>query len=330
MKVQVLTAGLALGALLASVPACRADNTVGTFHRNFHVSGPAHLDVSTGAGAIEVTGAPGSTVSVDGTIYASDDVFGGGADPADVREAEAHPPITQTGNAITIRSLPGGWSGRNRHLWISYVITTPPDTDVEAHTGSGTITVAGVSGSAELGAGSGRLRVADLGGSLRAQTGSGGISFDRIGGEARLSTGSGSIEGNEVAGRLDARAGSGHISVRQLDQGGEVSTASGGIELDAVQGDLSAHAASGSLEVGGVLAGSHNWDLSTASGRIRITLPPTTSATVRLRTSSGGISVNHPMSGQMQSRHGWDGVIGADAPQATLSVHTASGSIRVN
>lgn len=328
MKGRSLRPLLALGVCLAVAAFCRADDVVGSFHRTLNVNGRVRLAVESGAGAIEVTGTPGSAITVDGTIHESFSLFGGGDDSAAIHQLETQPPIAQAGNQITVRRPDGGWF---RTLWISYVITTPPDTDLSVQTGSGRIEVAGVQGDAELRTGSGRIHVASLGGSLTASTGSGGVSFDRVGGSASLRAGSGSIVGNEVGGRLDASAASGHISIHRVDQGGRVHTSSGGMDLDQVHGDLEAGAASGSIRVGGDLGANSHWTLTAASGSISISLPSNTAAQVDLGTSSGGIYVGLPLSRQgWQSRHEVHGTLGSGTPSATLSAHAASGSIRIN
>ncbi len=324
MRIRTLGWVVCLAALAV---AARADQ-VGSFHRDFTVTGAVNLQVATGSGSITVSVVPGSTVSVQGTISEGFDLLGG-AGPGAVRRLEDHPPITQVGNTILIHRL-RGWANP---LSVSYVITTPADTALQANSGSGRISVGGLQGGVELGAGSGRLEVASVGGSLRARTGSGSIRFDKVGGEARLSTGSGSISGNEVVGRLSASSGSGHIRVERLDAGGDVHTASGGMELDSVQGDLTARAASGDIRVRGELAGEHHWRFSTASGDITVSLPQSTRAHVRIQTASGGITVDHPTQRQSSwGHHTWDGVIGpaGAAPEAELVAVAASGDVRIH
>lgn len=329
MSLRKILAATALGAaagMLISLPG-RAQQT-GSFHRTFTVNGPVTLEVTTGSGSIQVTGTSGNTVTVDGTVHQSFDWLGGGADPAEIRQVENNPPITQAGNNIDIHGPRSGW---NSHIWISYVIVTPANTQLEAHTGSGHIEVNALGGTSDLEAGSGDLRAANLAGSLRAQTGSGSISFDRVGGDARCDTGSGSIEGNEVAGRFSADTGSGDVQVQRLDNGGEVHTASGRQELDNVRGDLSAHAASGSIRVSGTLDGNHRWNLSAASGSIGVTLEPHTSARISLGTSSGRMVVDQPVRTQGEvGRRQWEGVLGDGPATAVLTAHTSSGSIHVH
>lgn len=320
--------GMAAPVILLLLTPAWAQHT-GSFHRSFNISGQVRLTVENGSGSIHVTGAPGSAVTVDGTISQGWSLFGGN-NPDEIAQVEAHPPIEQAGNAVVIHRVNSGWVN---NLSISYVITTPPDTSLEAHTGSGTIQVEGLNEAAELGAGSGRIEIDHLAGSVHAQTGSGTIEFSRVGGELRAGTGSGEIRGEEVVGRFSATTGSGGIQVGKLDAGGEIHAASGEIEVDQVRGDFTAHTASGSIRVGGVLTGDSQWNISAASGSIRILLPASTVATVRLQTASGGIRVDHPTERQASfGRHSWEGVIGSGPapPTATLIAHTASGSITVH
>ncbi|HXR97211.1 MAG TPA: DUF4097 family beta strand repeat-containing protein [Terriglobales bacterium] len=334
MKSTVVFALSCAAALWVAACPAHADDVVGSFHRTFKVSGAVRLDVSTGSGSISIARGEGKTVMVDATIRQSDDWFAS-PDMGRVKQIENNPPVEQTGDSVVIHNLRQGVDfGWGDHLSISYVITTPANTQVRAHSGSGAIDVSGITGGADLEAGSGHLQVSDLGGNLRAETGSGRISFDRVSGDARLSTGSGSIEGNEVGGRLSASTGSGRINVRRLDNGGDVHTASGGMELDQVSGDLEARASSGTIRVGGDLVGAHRWDVSTSSGAIQLSLPSQTVADVRLDTGSGGIYVNHPVRVQGRiERHHWEGVMGdgaGGAVRATLDAHAGSGSIHVN
>lgn len=329
MKVAAFALNAAAGVYLLAMTPC-VGQAVGSFHRTFSVSGPVELQVTTGSGIIQVTGTPGSHVTVDGTIHQNLGWFDEG-NPDVVKRLESDPPIEQTGNTIIVHSLQDFWGDNN--ISISYVITTPPNTALRAHAGSGAIEVTGLGGDADLSAGSGALRIGTLGGNLHASTGSGQIRFDRVSGDVRLHAGSGSIEGNEVGGRLDVSTGSGGVSVHQVGQGGEVHTASGSIHLDEVSGDLEAHASSGGVNVGGMLDNGHRWQLSAASGHVSVLLPQQTQAQVYLESSSGGFTVDHPTRGMNHwNRHSWQGEIGSGSgtPTAELHVHTASGSIRIN
>ncbi|HET9783415.1 MAG TPA: hypothetical protein VFP94_00525, partial [Terriglobales bacterium] len=173
-----LAAGLAVGA----APALQAAQ-VGSFHRQLHVSGPVMLYVATGSGAIHVTGTPGSAVTIDATIHDNAGFWFGGTDPKLIRQIEDHPPIVQSGNTIRIERPHDSWF---EHLSISYLITTPPDTELHANAGSGSVEAAGLKGNAELQTGSGHIRADDIAGNVRAGTGSGSIEFGQITGDARF------------------------------------------------------------------------------------------------------------------------------------------------
>jgi len=319
-----LAAGLAVGA----VPVLQAAQ-VGSFHRQLTVSGPVVLYVGTGSGSIHVTGTPGSAVTIDATISDNGGFWFNSPDPKLIRQIEDHPPIEQSGNTIRIERPHDSWF---EHLSISYLITTPPDTELHANAGSGAVEAGGLKGNADLQTGSGHIRVEDINGSVRAGTGSGGIEFGQITGDARLTTGSGSIRGGSIGGHVYASTGSGHISMNGIGQGGEVHTASGGMDLDGVNGDLNAHSSSGGVRVGGTLGGQNQWRIGAASGSIEITLPQSTFTEARLDTASGSIHVGLPQRDSQIGRHSWSGVIGSrsGSPTAMLVASAASGSITVN
>src|SRR5436305_502263 len=75
----------------------------GSFDRTLNVTGTVDLDVSTGAGRINIRQGAAGRVEIHGRIQAGSDWFGFSRDATDtVREIEANPPIEQNGSAIRI------------------------------------------------------------------------------------------------------------------------------------------------------------------------------------------------------------------------------------
>jgi DUF4097 and DUF4098 domain-containing protein YvlB len=153
--------------------------------------------------------------------------------------------------------------------------------DVHAHTGSGEITIASASGSANAKTGNGRVTIGKVGGDARIATGSGHAELAGAAGEAHVTTASGNIDVGEAGDILEAFAASGRIRVRRADHG-----------------RVKAKSISGGVSVG-VAAGVSAWlDLSTTSGRVRSDLesagepgPGEKSVELRLETVSGNIEV---------------------------------------
>jgi len=281
-------------------------SVVETFDRSFQVSGPVDLEVLTRSGDITVrTGSSGS-VSIHAKIHSGNGWFGGDNKP-EVQELQNNPPIRQSGNSIRIDYV------NLRNTSVDYEITVPEDTTVRAHTGSGDQTIEGVRGNTDLESGSGDLRLARLTGELHFQTGSGNVRGNQISGPARGKAGSGDIEIEEVgAGDVDIRTGSGNITVHGVN---------GGFRAEAGSGDIHGEGTPKNL-----------WSVRTGSGNVTLRVPSDMAFDVDVSTSSGGVTMDHPVTTTIQgrvqeSRKSIVGKVRGGGP--TISVHTGSGDIRV-
>jgi hypothetical protein len=204
MKAAIrLAAVLVLALAVIALPLHAA--AAGHFERTLQVSGPVDLEVASGSGSISVhTGASGS-VYVSAHIHASSSWLFGGNEDEKIQRIEKNPPIEQTGNTIRIGHVED--SELIRHISIDYELTVPAQTKLNAHTGSGGITITGV----QL--------------PLTARTGSGGITVENIGADTRIESGSGSLTIHGVRGSLHANTGSGGIHGEGI--GGEIAAGTG-------------------------------------------------------------------------------------------------------
>jgi DUF4097 and DUF4098 domain-containing protein YvlB len=329
---------------LAIAPAFSA-TAEGKFTRTLQVSGAVDLDVRTGAGNITVhTGAPGS-VQVTGTVRASDDDGGQPNAQERVRQIEANPPIEQNGSVIRIGHNPDGDHPRN--ISISYDVIVPADTRLRSQNGSGGQTIEGIRGPVDVATGSGNLEISRVSGEVKARSGSGHIRAEGVQGGLQAHAGSGAITGRDIAGPVSVMAGSGNITLERrsganagaspraggstlVPQAGavntDVQTGSGNVDVSGVQGQLRARSGSGSIRVDGNPTA--EWSLNTSSGSIRLRLPPQAAFDFRGHTSSGRISMNHPLTVQgTVGPRGIEGKVGKGGP--LVNARTASGSIEV-
>jgi hypothetical protein len=252
-----------------------------TFDRNLTFNGKLQLSVGTGSGSITLTHGSANQIHIHGIVKAGHD-----ADPAQVQQIAANPPIEQDGNSIRI----GGHQENLHNISISYEIEAPADAELNAATGSGNINDTGVGHDAKLITGSGNVTATGLEGDFRTQTGSGNIAIDSTGqGNAKAQTGSGNIELNGVHGALQAQTGSGKIKAAGTPSSPwQLRAGSGSIELSTGNAPM-------------------NLDASTGSGRISTNQPaPQTSADhhhlaaqlngggpeVRVETGSGDIRID--------------------------------------
>jgi hypothetical protein len=318
---SVALVGLFLGLCLQAAPAFAAAE--GSFHRSLSVNGHVDLDVTSGSGSITVR--PGSVdkVEITGNIRVSD-WFESSAQEK-VQRLEKNPPVQQSGNSIRI--------GHDRefsffrNVSISYDIVVPADTELKSHTGSGSQTVDGVRGPVECDAGSGSVRATNIGNTVHAETGSGDIVLEHIKGNVRAHAGSGSIRAEDVSGGFEGNTGSGRISLAQSAPGAvRAETGSGGMELRGVRGSLEARAGSGGISAEGQPTG--GWMIHSGSGPIRVRIPNDVAFDLNARTSSGSISVDHPVTvqGQIGRKEIRGKVRGGGAP---VDVQTGSGDIQI-
>jgi hypothetical protein len=324
-----MNAALALTMALAASAACSAQDRYaeGSFDRTLKVSGAVDLTVATGAGSITVRPGDNSSVHVSAKIRVNEGWHISLGEAQDkVKRLEANPPIEQNGNTIRIGEIRD--EDLRRNVSISYEVSTPADTRLRSSSGSGSQTIEGMKGPAEISTGSGGLHISRIGGEVRANTGSGSITLDDVNGSVRASTGSGSIHANGIAGGLTARTGSGTVELSQTAAGDvDIETGSGGVELRGANGRVRVHAGSGSLHAEGKPTG--DWDLHTASGSVTLRLPADAAFNLEASTGSGNISTTHELTvtGVVGGRHELHGKAHGGGP--VISAHTSSGSIRV-
>lgn len=306
---------------LSALPAAAAAE--GSFERTLSVSGPVHLDLTTGSGDVRVRSGNSKQVQVSGHIRASEWFSGNVGDK--IKRLESNPPIQQSGNDVRIGHIDDPELRHN--ISISYEVTVPAETEVRIETGSGSQTVEGVRGPLEANAGSGGLKISEIGDRVHAETGSGDIAIDRVKGNVHAKTGSGSIRAEEVAGGFEADSGSGHITLHQTAPGSvRVDTGSGGMDLRGVRGSLDAKAGSGTIEAEGSPTGA--WNVHTGSGTVQLKIPSDAAFDLAAHTSSGSISIDQPHSVQgsigrkeIRGRVGGGGV--------PVEVETGSGDIQI-
>jgi DUF4097 and DUF4098 domain-containing protein YvlB len=135
---------------------------------------------------------------------------------------------------------------------------------------------------------------------LDVTSGSGSVSVGVIGGSAaRITSGSGDLVIGEARCALTAKSGSGDLLVRSLTAADlRASSGSGDISVPSTSGSVDLRTASGSLTIG-IADGLTAWlDLSSTSGAVRVAMDACNEpvagepfVSVRARTASGEIAV---------------------------------------
>lgn len=266
-------------------------STEGHFSRTLQVTGAVNLDVSTGSGDIVVKTGGANQIIVNATVHGNSWIFG---DESAVHQVESNPPIQQNGNRIRIGyDMP---DNVRQHVSITYDITVPADTTLQAQTGSGNIEAAGVRSEVQAHTGSGDIRVRDIGSRLTAQTGSGNINAETVAAPFSAQTGSGDIQADLTgSGDVDVHTGSGTIHMRGINGPFHAQTGSGEITAEgSVVGPWQLHSGSGDIRLAVGTGHGFNLDVHTSSGSIHSALSIMVQGTLGKNELKGSVAGGGP------------------------------------
>ena len=254
----------------------------------------ATVRVFTFAGTVTVRAATGSEARIRGTgrnARADDDIrFVQSQTGGDVLVCAMRDDAECTESGIRRE---GRRSDRNGRAAADFVIEVPRGVSVRIASGSGEVTVEGVSGNVHAASGSGSVRVGAGAGEVRAASGSGTVTVDGALGPVQASTGSGPVRITTGRGPVTASTGSGSVDVSMA-----------------------------------ALTGSEDMSFSSGSGRITLRLPSDFAASIHATTGSGDFESDFPMTFQgRMNRHSVRATIGGGGRNVRLS--TGSGDIRI-
>ena len=157
-------------------------------------------------------------------------------------------------------------------------VTVPFGTRVEVRTSTGDISVRGTRGEVDAHSMSGDMRVEDVVGHLDVNSISGGIEASTIVGDASFSMVSGDVKVSDMKGDLEAE------------------TVSGDITLDYVTAKaVRVRTTSGDVRFGGAIDPAGRYEFTAHSGDIGVDIPKDASAQLSIKTWSGGLESDFPI-----------------------------------
>lgn len=263
-----------------------AENYVNQEKKSFSVSGNVELVVKTHDGAIEVTSWDQPTVALIIERRAS-------SQP----EAERLKVATQqTGNRLVIEAVQPDLTGIP-FRWhqggsVRFILQVPRQSSLNASSGDGAISVAGIAGRVDLHSGDGAVAAADLGGDASITSGDGAVAAENIAGALTITTGDGAVQVAGAPRTLRAHTGDGAVNV-----------------------DVTANP-----------VGAGTWELTTGDGAVHVALPAGFNARLDVHTGDGGINAQD-WGLRAEGENGRDlrATLGAGGP--LLSIHTGDGGI---
>jgi DUF4097 and DUF4098 domain-containing protein YvlB len=310
-------------AAIVALAGCKGGPSVsGSFDRNFNVTGPIRLELTNASGDVDITGSADGKVHVHADVRAS----GMGFDNPQKRldDTLANPPIEQKGDTIRI----GKELSHMSHISIAYTIQVPHDTEVNVTAAAGAQTIRGVRGPVKVNAASGAIRVEKIDLDAQLTTASGSISATDIGNDVRVSTASGSVSISDAKGDVRVNALAGVIRVAKPGGRVEADTMSGAVEIQGAANNVKAHAASGRVSIQGNPGAGSYWELKTVSGGVQLNVPMTANFHLSAEAVSGEIRTDIPIVIEEQGKHSLRAHLGSGGGR--VEVHTVSGEIRVS
>jgi DUF4097 and DUF4098 domain-containing protein YvlB len=320
------TAWLAVMALTASLTAgCVSHSGVeGGFDRQFTVSGPITLELTTGRGDVHISTGPSGEVRVHGEVHV--DEWSRESGRTRLQQIQSNPPISQEGSLIRIGGV-GKLNGKN--VEVDYTIVVPQDAQLRSTSSSGDLDVRGIQGPANFTCGSGDVTASDIGGDIHVLCGSGDVKLSHIKGQVQVTTGSGDITLDAVRDDTRLQTGSGTIEISNPGDAVEASTGSGDITIKGASADVRLRTGSGEIDVEGNPGSSNYWDFHTSSGEVTLHVPSAASFRLFAHSSSGDIDAAIPivMEGTTD-KHELRARIGDG--KARVEIQTSSGDISLH
>ena len=210
--------GIALLIMLASTLAQAAwDDYVETRELRLDAGGVSVLEIEAGAGSLTVTGDPNADeIIVDATITVPES----DEDQAKSRiEKRLVLNLEQAGDTARLEGyFESGMFGWGQNTTVALAVTVPQSLGLIVDDSSGSVEVVAVGGDVRIEDGSGGIRLTDSGGNVDIEDGSGGITIDGVMGDVRIDDGSGSMTIQRVAGSVHIEDGSGSIRVVDVQQ----------------------------------------------------------------------------------------------------------------
>jgi DUF4097 and DUF4098 domain-containing protein YvlB len=269
---------------------------------------------------------PGQTVSIDASFHRVEvriqpgsvvqavvDLSASSSNGKAERAIEELTPVfSEKGDTIIIRSTrKGGWNWSTGKIKGEITVVMPPDLNLTIDSSSGSVTIEGDLGDADVDcdASSGSVTVRGAMKNLNVDTSSGSIKAD--------------VDRPLESFNADASSGSVRLSGGAYTV--SVDTSSGSITLAGLRGDANMGASSGSISAQWEsIPPSASINAEASSGSVTLELPPGTEISGTASTSSGGIRSDFP--GTFEKRRA---TFAGGSGAVEVRVSTSSGSVKV-
>jgi Putative adhesin len=242
------------------------------------------LDVEVPSGNVQILYGRDGQVSIAGSAKASADR------KLDDNFFPAVLTIQQNGNHLTIRHVPNP-AYPEEGINVLYRIDVPYRTEVTSRLNRGKQNISGIMGPVKAATGNGDIKAAYISKGLQAQVDNGDLDLQVIGEHVEARTGNGNISCTRVAQGVSAEAGDGDITL--LVVGPSIATVkkgTGRVEVRGARGSFVGSTDGGDLHVRAIPH--DDWQLSSASGSVRLEFPPIAQLELDASTETGQFQVD--------------------------------------
>jgi DUF4097 and DUF4098 domain-containing protein YvlB len=280
--------GWFLGVAITSLACFQQSRAQGTteIHRTLVVPATEILifDVEIASGDLQILYGRDGQVSISGYAKAS----------AEAKVDDTFFPsvltIDQQGNHLNVRQTPSP-AYPQKAVSIFYRIEVPYRTEVTSKVGQGKQNIIGILGPVKAATLHGNITASYVSKNVHAQVDYGNLDLQEIGEHVEATTGSGNITCARVSQGVSAETIDGDIYLAVVGPSqASVKTGTGRLEVSAARGTFVGSTQAGDLHITAI---PHDaWRLSSASGNIRVELPPTAKFELDAAVGSGKVVVD--------------------------------------
>ncbi|MGH9939569.1 MAG: DUF4097 family beta strand repeat-containing protein [Blastocatellia bacterium] len=204
----------------------------------------------------------------------------------------------QQGNSLTIRAkFPNDYFRRwhRSGLRIRYVVSVPPEFNVDLKTSGGSISVDDLRGEVRVRTSGGGLQFGKIEGPITGNTSGGSISLAGCNGKVEIKTSGGGIDIGSGAGELFAETSGGGIKIENFVGNVFVRTSGGSIRADRIEGAIDASTSGGPIVAALRAQPRKDSRLHTSGGGITVELEESLSLNIAADASGGSVSTDLPV-----------------------------------
>jgi hypothetical protein len=219
----------------------------------------------------------------------------------------------------------GGWFGNRTR----FDIHVPMKTTVNVSTSGGGINVSKTGGAVRVRTSGGGLQIEAVEGDVDGSTSGGGVRIRDVRGNAIAKTSGGGIDIVNVQGTLRAETSGGGITIDGVTGDLHASTSGGGVNVTAAGGRVEAHSSGGPVTARFVAGNAKGGVLSTSGGGVRAEVDPKVALSIDASSSGGGVTADLPVT--VQGRISNDSLRGdLNGGGATLRLRSSGGGVRLS